>query len=90
MLKTLDVGNNLIPEIENLAHLTCLEDLWMNGNKISNLFALDTELKPLEHLQTIYLEANPCQTEDMAGYRRKIILALPQLKQIDATYVKVT
>lgn len=59
----------------------------MNGNKIPDLRALDTELRDIPTLTTLYLEANPCQTNDITGYRRKIMLALPQLQQIDATYV---
>jgi len=59
----------------------------MNGNKIPDLQALEPELKSISSLTTLYLEANPCQSNDMTGYRRKIMLALPQLKQIDATYV---
>jgi protein phosphatase 1 regulatory subunit 7 len=65
--------------------LTQLEELWMSGNQVPDLRALDTELKGISTLSTIYLEGNPCQKADMTGYRRKIMLALPQLKQIDAT-----
>lgn len=57
----------------------------MNGNAIPDLRALDTELQPIPTLTTVYLEGNPCQKADMTGYRRKIMLALKQLKQIDAT-----
>jgi len=60
-------------------------DSQASGNKIANLRALDTQLAPLKKLETVYLEHNPCQKDDMSGYRRKIILALPQIKQIDAT-----
>jgi protein phosphatase 1 regulatory subunit 7 len=56
-----------------------------SGNKIASLRALDTQLAHLQNLETVYLEGNPCQTNDMAGYRRKVMLALPQVKQIDAT-----
>ncbi|KAG5638904.1 hypothetical protein H0H81_008965 [Sphagnurus paluster] len=84
-LTTLDVGSNFIPALENISHLTSLEELWMNGNQIPDLNALESELGAIKTLETLYLEANPCQTKDMSGYRRKIILALPQLKQIDAT-----
>lgn len=59
----------------------------MNGNQIPNLHALEGQLGSISTLQTLYLESNPCQAADMTGYRRKIILALPQLKQIDATCV---
>ncbi|KAF5367430.1 hypothetical protein D9758_003674 [Tetrapyrgos nigripes] len=87
-LHTLDVGNNFIPAIENISHLTELEELWMNGNQIPDLRALESQLAHISTLQTVYLEANPCQTNDMANYRRKIMLALKQVKQIDATFVK--
>ncbi|KAG7089781.1 hypothetical protein E1B28_011433 [Marasmius oreades] len=88
-LRTLDVGANFISAIENVSHLTKLEELWMNGNQIPDLKALEPELGHIKTLQTIYLEANPCQKNDMTGYRRKVMLALKQLQQIDATYVKV-
>ena len=77
----------MIEEIENISHLSLLEEFWASGNRISSLRALDTQLAPLSHLETVYLEGNPCQTNDRAGYRRKVILALPQVKQVDATYV---
>ncbi|WWC96181.1 hypothetical protein V866_003048 [Kwoniella sp. B9012] len=84
-LKTLDIGNNMIEEIEGISHLSELEEFWASYNKIPNLQSLDKQLRPLPNLETVYLEGNPCQLNDMAGYRRKIILALPQIKQIDAT-----
>lgn len=28
-MKTVDLGNNFIPEIENLSHLTSLQELWV-------------------------------------------------------------
>ncbi|KAF8992844.1 L domain-like protein [Cyathus striatus] len=87
-ITTLDVGNNFIPAIENISHLTNLQELWMTGNKISDFTAFDSQLRHITSLTTLYLEGNPCQTNDIAGYRRKIILALPQLKQIDATFVR--
>ena len=84
-LRTLDVGNNQITAIEGISHLTELEEFWASYNLIPDLSALDAELRVLPSLETVYLEGNPCQTDDMAGYRRKVILALPQVKQIDAT-----
>lgn len=29
-LSTLDIGANDVPAIENLSHLTCLEELWVS------------------------------------------------------------
>jgi hypothetical protein len=59
----------------------------LNNNKITDLRALEPQLKNMTHLETIYLEGNPCQQVEGASYRRKIMLALPQVKQIDATSV---
>ncbi|KAM6504196.1 protein phosphatase regulatory subunit [Amanita muscaria] len=88
-LTTLDVGNNFIEVLENVSHLKTFAELWMNHNLIPDLRALDTQLRSIASLETLYLEGNPCQTTDMANYRRKVKLALPQLKQIDATFVKI-
>jgi len=88
-LTTLDVGNNQIEAIENIAHLETLEEFWASYNKFPDLKALEPQLGGTTTLKTIYLEGNPCQTNDAAGYRRKIILALPQVTQIDATYVRL-
>jgi hypothetical protein len=62
----------------------------LNNNKIADLRALEPQLKSMESLETIYLEGNPCQQAEGTGYRRKIMLALPQVKQIDATLVIFT
>ena len=61
----------------------------MSDNQIPDLKALDTELKHITTLRTIYLERNPCERSDMANYRRKVMMALPQVIQIDATYVLI-
>jgi hypothetical protein len=59
----------------------------LNNNKIADLRALEPQLKNMAFLETIYLEGNPCQQVESTSYRRKIMLALPQVKQIDATSV---
>ncbi|OAX41182.1 L domain-like protein [Rhizopogon vinicolor AM-OR11-026] len=87
-LRTLDVGANFVPAIENISHLILLEELWLNNNKIPDLRAIEPQLKDIASLETIYLEGNPCQQAEGASYRRKIMLALPQVKQIDATFAK--
>jgi protein phosphatase 1 regulatory subunit 7 len=58
----------------------------MNGNEIPDLHTLEGQLGSISTLETVYLEGNPCQTKD-DGYRRKMMMYLPKLKQIDATYV---
>lgn len=42
-------------------------------------------LKDKADLETVYFEANPLQTAGRATYRNKVRLALPQIKQIDAS-----
>jgi len=88
-LRTLDIGNNFVAQIENVAHLTSLQELWINDNKITTLLDLEPQLKHVAALETIYLEGNPVQKSEGSAYRRKVILALPQIKQLDATFVKV-
>ena len=56
-----------------------------SGNQISSLEGLERQLGDKKDLETIYLEHNPVQRTEGTAYRRKISLALPQLKQIDAT-----
>lgn len=58
-----------------------------NHNKIPTLHSI-ANLANHAHLETVYLEGNPCERNDRSGYRRKVILSLPQLKQVDATFVR--
>ncbi|TKY86634.1 hypothetical protein EX895_004273 [Sporisorium graminicola] len=89
-LTTLDVGANMIEAVENVGHLSKLEEFWANDNRISDLNGLDRELgvSRCPALETVYLEGNPAQKKEGPAYRRKVKLLLPQLKQIDATFVR--
>ncbi|XP_041125611.1 protein phosphatase 1 regulatory subunit 7-like isoform X3 [Polyodon spathula] len=84
-LTTLDIAANRIKKIENISHLTELQEFWMNDNQIENWGDLD-ELKNAHSLETVYLERNPLQKDPQ--YRRKIMLALPTVRQIDATFIR--
>lgn len=42
----------------------------------------------MPELETVYLEGNPAQKAEGSSYRRKVQLALPQIQQLDATYVQ--
>ncbi len=46
---------------------------------------MERELAGIEGLETVYFEANPLQLRGPAVYRNKVRLALPQIKQIDAS-----
>eukprot|EP00794_Sanderia_malayensis_P015347 gene15346-16923_t len=83
-LTTLDVAGNRIDKIENVSQLKQLEEFWCNDNQIDGWGCLE-ELRNISTLETIYLERNPIQSQDNGAYRRKVMLTLPQIKQLDAT-----
>ncbi|CCH43740.1 hypothetical protein BN7_3294 [Wickerhamomyces ciferrii] len=87
-LTTLDITSNRITDLENLSHLTELTDLWASSNKISSFDQVEKELKDLKQLDTVYFEGNPLQLQNPTSYRRKLIMFLPQVQKIDATYVR--
>lgn len=72
-------------KLENISHLTNLEELWASSNELSSFAEVERELKDKENLETVYFEGNPLQTRGPAVYRNKVRLALPQVKQIDAS-----
>lgn len=86
-LTTLDVGGNRIEVIEGVDHLASLNEFWANDNQIASIVSLDAQLGPSKcpELNTIYLEGNPAQRAEGSSYRTKVMLALPQISQIDAT-----
>ena len=79
------MGTSFSPPSSSISLTTFLQ---MSNNEIPDLRGLEPQLKHIKTLTTLYLEGNPCQKTDMANYRRKIQLALPQLKQIDATFTR--
>jgi protein phosphatase 1 regulatory subunit 7 len=84
-LRVLDISNNEIAHLKNLAHLPQLEELWASSNRLSSFDEVEKELKDKEELNTVYFEGNPLQLNNPTLYRNKIRLALPQIKQIDAS-----
>lgn len=72
------------PATHPLAHCLPMSPQ-MNDNQIDNWSDLD-ELKNAKSLETVYLERNPLQKDPQ--YRRKIMLALPTVRQIDATFIR--
>ncbi|XP_066201909.1 protein phosphatase 1 regulatory subunit 7 isoform X1 [Saccopteryx leptura] len=84
-LTMLDIASNRIKKIENISHLTELQEFWMNDNLLESWSDLD-ELQGARRLETVYLERNPLQKDPQ--YRRKVMLALPSVRQIDAAFVR--
>jgi protein phosphatase 1 regulatory subunit 7 len=87
-LTTLDITGNRITMLENLSHLKNLTDLWASYNKFESFDDAEKQLKDLAELDTVYFEGNPLQLQNMTSYRRKLIMFLPQVNKIDATYVR--
>ncbi|KAL2125300.1 hypothetical protein VTJ04DRAFT_1665 [Mycothermus thermophilus] len=87
-LRVIDVSNNKITSIQGLGPLKDLEEFWASYNQISDFAEVERELKDKEKLSTVYFEGNPLQTRAPALYRNKVRLALPQVRQIDATFVR--
>lgn len=81
----LDFSNNQVSKLEGISHLTQLEELWGSNNTLSSFEEVERELRDKENLETVYFEGNPLQTKSPALYRNKVRLALPQVKQIDAS-----
>lgn len=84
-LRVLDFSNNRVTKLEGLAHLTQLEEVWASSNGLSSFEEVERELRDKEKLETVYFEGNPLQLKSPALYRNKVRLALPQIKQIDAS-----
>jgi len=100
-LKVIDISNNMIERIENISSLINLEELWISNNNLSHWEDIDM-LKKLPKLKCLYLEHNPLyyiankkpsvivvdNQVNNADYRRKIIMTLPNLEQLDASICK--
>ncbi|KAL8834343.1 MAG: hypothetical protein Q9170_003798 [Blastenia crenularia] len=89
-LRVLDISSNQISRLANLEHLDHLEELWASSNQLSSFEEVEKQLADKEELNTVYFEGNPLQTKNPTLYRNKVRLALPQINQIDATFVRVT
>ena len=84
-LKILDISQNQVSSLKGLEELEELEEVWASYNKISDFSDVDSVLSDKRNLTTVYFEGNPLQTRNPALYRNKVRLALPQIKQIDAS-----
>ena len=88
-LRVLEISNNQITSLQGLGPLKELEEVWASYNKLSDFADVEKELKDKENLETVYFEGNPLQTRAEALYRNKVRLALPQIKQIDASKFEI-
>ncbi|KAK4136706.1 L domain-like protein [Trichocladium antarcticum] len=89
-LRVLEVSNNKVASLAGLAPLAALEELWASYNLIADFAEVERVLGDKEALTTVYFEGNPLQLRAPALYRNKVRLALPQVQQIDATFVRTS
>ncbi|CAI6008967.1 unnamed protein product, partial [Closterium sp. NIES-65] len=89
-LRILDLAANAIIPRAGAGHahqVGCLEDLWLNDNRIESLAQLMAALDgPKASLVTLYLERNPCAKE--AGYIETLAKMLPRAEEIDSKPVR--
>lgn len=84
-LQVIDISANPIEHLTGLKQLKHLQELWASNCQLSSFEEIEKELRDKEELETVYFEGNPLQRAQMALYRNKVKLALPQVKQIDAS-----
>ncbi|KAK4116220.1 L domain-like protein [Canariomyces notabilis] len=89
-LRVLEVSNNKIASLKGLGPLRDLEELWASYNLLADFADVETHLRDKQSLTTVYFEGNPLQLRAPALYRNKVRLALPQVQQIDATFVRAS
>ncbi|EKD12091.1 uncharacterized protein L3040_007377 [Drepanopeziza brunnea f. sp. 'multigermtubi'] len=89
-LRVLDISNNQIASLRGLEGLAELEEVWASYNLVADFREVEEVLKGKGNLNTVYFEGCPLQLRAPALYRNKIRLALPQVMQIDATFVRVS
>ncbi|KAF1983107.1 L domain-like protein [Aulographum hederae CBS 113979] len=88
-LRVIDISNNPISSLAGLGPLKVLEELWASYCLVEDFAEVERELGDKEELNTVYFEGSPLQTKGPVLYRNKVRLALPRVRQIDATFVKV-
>jgi protein phosphatase 1 regulatory subunit 7 len=84
-LRNIDVTANPIEHLAGLETLEHLQEFWASSCKLDSFREVEEQLGDKKELETVYFEGNPLQRKQMALYRNKVRLALPQVKQIDAS-----
>jgi protein phosphatase 1 regulatory subunit 7 len=84
-LRVIDISANPIAQLTGLETLTHLTEFWASNCKLSSYDEVEKQLRDKEELETVYFEGNPLQKQSPVLYRNKVRLALPQVRQIDAS-----
>jgi len=84
-LRIIDASSNPISSLSGLETHTHLEEVWASNCQLESFEMIEKVLADKEELTTVYFEGNPLQKRQMVLYRNKVRLALPRIKQIDAS-----
>jgi len=84
-LVNLDISSNPLDSLAGLGPIATLEELWASNCKLESFEDIERELVDKKELTTVYFEGNPLQKRQMALYRNKVKLALPRIRQVDAS-----
>lgn len=84
-LRVLDISSNPLASLRGVENNAEIEEVWASNCQIDGFADVEAALRDKAGLTTIYLEGNPLETRQRALYRNKVRLALPQVKQIDAS-----
>lgn len=84
-LRIIDASSNPIKSLSGLQPHTYLEEVWASNCQLESFEEVEKVLGDKEELTTVYFEGNPLQKRQMVLYRNKVRLALPRIKQIDAS-----
>ncbi|KAJ4355716.1 protein phosphatase regulatory subunit Sds22 [Didymosphaeria variabile] len=84
-LRVVDISSNPIQHLKGLESLEHLQEFWASNCQLGDFNEVEKQLKDKEELETVYFEGNPLQKSQPVLYRNKVRLALPQIRQIDAS-----
>ncbi|KAJ4294046.1 protein phosphatase regulatory subunit Sds22 [Kalmusia sp. IMI 367209] len=88
-LHVIDISSNPIKQLKGLKPLEHLQEFWASNCQLSSFDEVEKELGDKKELETVYFEGNPLQKAQPVLYRNKVRLALPRIRQIDATFVQM-
>lgn len=88
-LRVVDISSNPVASIAGVGALRELEEFWASDCRLESFEEIGRELADKAALTTVYFEGNPLQRRQPVLYRGKVRMAVPQVRQIDATFVRV-
>jgi len=84
-LHIIDVSSNPITSLRGLETHKEIEEVWASNCQLGSFEEVEEVLADKTDLTTVYFEGNPLQLRQPVLYRNKVKLALPNIKQIDAS-----